>query len=96
MELNDVIKALEELKARVSELENRITKEELPDISDWAKWVATDYNGDIWAYAEEPEKVINWWRALYGQFEKITPKQAMLLCGRVPAWANDEPTPVER
>ena len=51
MELNDVIKALEELKARVSELENRITKEELPDISDWAKWVATDYNGDIWAYA---------------------------------------------
>lgn len=43
MELNDVIKELEELKgARVSELENRITKEELPDLG-WAKWVATDY-----------------------------------------------------
>ena len=96
MELNDVIKELEELKARVSELENRITKEELPDISDWAKWVATDYNGYIWAYAEEPEKVINWWMALYGQFKKITPEQAIALCGRVPEWSDVVPIQVKR
>ena len=95
MELNDVIKALEELKTRVSELENRITKEELPDLG-WVKWVATDYNGNIWAYAEEPIKYINWWRYIDGQCEQITITQAMLLCGRIPEWTDNKPTPVKR
>ena len=95
MELNDVIKALEELKARVHELENKI-KKEVSDNLDWAKYVATDYNGEIWAYAEKPIKFIDWWRALDGNCEKITIAQAMLLCGRVPIWEDNTPTPVKR
>ena len=97
MELNDVIKALEELKTRVSELENRITKEEVPDISDWAKWVATDEDGCIFAFTVKPTRgESRWGLETKGWFESITITQAMLLCGRVPAWTNDEPTPVKR
>ena len=99
MELNDVIKALEELKARVSELENRITKEEVPDISDldWAKWVATDEDGCIFAFTVRPARgKSRWGLETEGWFESITPEQALKLCGRVPAWTNDEPTPVKR
>ena len=62
----------------------------------WAKWVATDYSGDIWAYAEEPIKFINWWRTLDANCEKITPEQAIFLCGRLPEWSEDEPIPVKQ
>lgn len=96
MELNDVIKALEELKTRVSELENRITKEELPDISDWAKWVATDESGFTYAYAEEPIKTMYWWNALGVPCKSITHEQALSLCGRIPEWTDNKPTPVKR
>ena len=96
MELNDVIKELEELKTRVSELENRITKEEVPDIAGWANWVATDDLGEIWAYAEEPIKTICWWRAIDEHCERITHEQAISICGRIPQWSDDEPTRVKR
>lgn len=96
MELNDVIKELKELKTRVSELENRITKEEVPDILDWANWIATDEIGEIWAYAEEPIKTMYWWRVLSGHCENITQEQALSICGRIPQWSDDEPTPVKR
>ena len=96
MELNDVIKELEELKTRVSELENRITKEEVLDISEWANWIATDDLGEIWAYAEEPIKTMYWWRGLSGQCESITQEQALSICGRIPQCSDDEPTRVKR
>ena len=96
MELNDVIKALEELKARVSELENRITKEELPDLG-WAKWVATDKDGCIFAFTVKPTRgESRWGLETEGWFESITPEQALKLCGRVPEWSDKEPTPVKR
>ena len=98
MELNDVIKELEELKTRVSELENMITKEEVPDILDlvWANWVATDDLGEIWAYSEEPIKTMYWWKSIGGHCENITQEQAIFLCGRLPQWSDDEPTRVKR
>ena len=96
MELNDVIKALEELKTKVSELENRITKEELPDISDWAKWVATDATEAIFAYKYKPTKSVAIWKDEANKYTCITPGQALALCGRVPKWEDEEPTPVKR
>ena len=99
MELNDVIKELEELKTRVSELENRITKEEVPDILDWANWVATDEIGEIWAYTDRPIRDIKsrkTWVSFDAYMEHITPEQAIALCGRLPQWSDDEPTPVKR
>lgn len=99
MELNDVIKELEELKTRVSELENRINKEEVPDVSGWANWVATDEDGEIWAYTDRPIRDIKSWKtwvSFDAYMEHITPEQAIALCGRLPQWSDDEPTRVKR
>lgn len=97
MELNDVIKELVELRKRVSELENRITKEKVSYNLDWAKWVATDEDGCIFAFTVRPTRgKSRWGLEKDGWFESITPEQAMLLCGRVPVWTNDEPTQIKR
>ena len=91
MELNDVIKELKELKARVSELENRITKEEVPDISglDWVKYVAANKYGDILGFDDIPIKgLMFWFPQKDGRLESITEKQALALCGRVPQWLD--------
>ena len=99
MELNDVIKELEELRKRVSELEDRITKEDISDISDlsWANWVATDEDGCIFAFTVRPIRgKSRWGLEKDGWFESITPEQAILMCGRVPVWTNDEPTQIKR
>ena len=96
MELNDVIKALEELKTRVSELENRITKEEVPDISglDWVKYVAANRYGEVFGFDDMPIKgLTRWFTQENGRLESITEKQAFALCGRVPQWL-DKPIPV--
>ena len=97
MELSDVIKELEELKTRVSELENRITKEEVPDISDlsWVKYVAADEDGEIWAYAIAPIMGFTSWMEAGGGCEAITIDMAVALCGRVPQWP-DKPTRVKQ
>ena len=79
MELNDVIKELEELKTRVSELENRITKEEVPDISglDWVKYVATNRYGEVFGFDDIPIKGLSrWFTQENGRLESITEKQA--------------------
>lgn len=99
MELNDVIKELEELRKRVSELEDRITKEDISDISDlsWANWVATDEDGIIGAFQVKPYKDESIWNFYTsGEYLHITKAQAMVLCGRVPEWSDDKPTPVKR
>lgn len=98
MELNDVIKELEELKARVSELENRITKEELPDLG-WAKWVAADENGEVYAYKEKPSRDEGEWRYIGSMSWQFSPHEhdiVIALCGRLPKWEDEEPTPVKR
>ena len=96
MELNDVIKELKELKARVSELENKI-KKEVSDNLYWAKWVATDEDGCIFAFTVRPIRgKSRWGLEKDGWFESITPEQAILMCGRVPVWTNDEPTQIKR
>ena len=62
---------------------------------DWAKWVATNEDGQIFALEALPVRINKWW---YPQsltmFESITHGQAIKLCGRVPQWEDDEPTPV--
>ena len=94
MELNDVIKELEKLKARVSELENR--NEEISDIPRKAKWVAADKVGSIFAFSKEPKKgVYVWFPQKDDWFESITEEQAIALCGRVPQWP-DKPTRVKQ
>lgn len=96
MELNDVIKELEELKTRVSELENR--NEEIPDVSglDWVKYVAANKYGDIFGFSDIPIKgLMFWFPQKDGRLESITDKQAIALCGRVPHWL-DKPIPVKK
>ena len=94
MELNDVIKELEKLKARVSELENM--NKEIPDISKRAKWVAADKGGSIFAFSKEPKKGIYvWFPQKDDWFESITEEQAIALCGIVPHWP-DNPIPVKK
>lgn len=61
----------------------------------WAKYVATNKDGEICALEALPVRINKWW---YPQsltlFESITHEQAIKLCGRVPQWEDDEPTPV--
>lgn len=67
-----------------------------PDLS-WARWVATDMTGDVYAYESRPYKVEDHW--LWEDNDKyieITPNQAITLCGRLPKWEDEEPTPVKK
>ena len=61
----------------------------------WAKYVATNKDGEICALEALPEKGGQWWwPQSLTKFQIITSEQAMELCGRVPKWEDDEPTPV--
>ena len=61
----------------------------------WAKYVATNKDGEICALEALPEKGGQWWwPQSLTKFQIITPEQAMELCGRVPKWEDDEPTQV--
>ena len=61
----------------------------------WAKYVATNKDGEICALEALPEKGGQWWwPQSLTKFQIITSEQAMELCGRVPEWADEEPTPV--
>ena len=68
-------------------------------------WVATDKNGSIFAYKSKPYKNRQFdldtdeWVDLDEWVEgkyciDVTEEQAIKLCGCVPKWENDEPTPV--
>lgn len=96
MELNDIIKELEELKTRVSELENRITKEDVPDTPDLFKYIATDEDGSMFMFYDRPVKGERvWFPQTHKWLDRITGEQAMILCGRIPEWSDEEPTPVK-
>ena len=60
----------------------------------WAKWVATDYNGDIYAYSDAPIKVDGGWWPTDGRYENIPHEQALSICGRIPQWDDEEPIQV--
>ena len=61
----------------------------------WAKYVTTNKDGEICALESLPEKGGQWWWPLSTtRFKTITPEQAIALCGRVPQWEDEEPTPV--
>ena len=55
-------------------------------------WVATDQNGIIWRRDNSLIKDDGYWERRLE--ERLTPMQAMALCGRVPKWSDDEPTPI--
>ena len=61
----------------------------------WAKYVTINAGGHIYAHEVLPTKGRIWWYIeSLTKFQIITPEQAMELCGRVPKWEDDEPTPV--
>ena len=68
------------------------TKETLARYN-WVKYVATDKDGKIWVFLDKPFKDGYVWNSLISNF-MITEEQAIVLCGRVPQWDDDEPTPV--
>ena len=72
---------------------------------DRVNWIATDLDGSIFAYEAKPYKIrrfdidtdelvdLDEW--VEGKFcIDITEEQAIKLCGRVPKWSDNEPTPV--
>ena len=72
---------------------------------DRVNWVATDKNGSIFAYEAKPYKNRRFdidtdeWIDLDEWVEgkfciDVTEEQAIKLCGRVPKWSDNEPTPV--
>ena len=61
----------------------------------WAKWVATDENGEIFAYEALPIKGRIWWNSQsLTMFKRITPEQAIALCNVIPQWDDEEPIQV--
>ena len=74
--------------------ESNSEQDEESDLS-WVRFVATDEDGDIYAYSEEPIKVEGGWWPNDGYYKVITKEEAMNLCGKIPAWTNAEPTPVK-
>ena len=61
----------------------------------WAKYVTINAGGHIYAHEVLPTKGRIWWHTEpIDRVEEITSEQAIELCGRVPKWEDDEPTPV--
>ena len=61
----------------------------------WAKYVATNKDGEICALEALPEKGGQWWwPQSLTKFKTITPEQAIALCNVIPKWDDTEPTPV--
>lgn len=58
--------------------------------------MATDKGGDICAFRLMPKKMDEIWvdNNNYREIAYLTPDQAIALCGRVPEWSDEEPTPV--
>ena len=83
-------KEKEQFALRVIEL----TKVTLKKFS-WATYIATDFDGVIYAFGETPDKREDFWAVDYGRhYSEVTPVQALILCGRVPQWSDYKPTPV--
>ena len=55
-------------------------------------WVTSDAHGYLWWWNNSLRKTGDYWERKVG--ERLTPDQAVALCGRLPKWSDDEPTPV--
>lgn len=78
--------------AQIAELGEKYRKAE----NGWANWIATDIDGAIYAYAEKPIKIEMeyQWYDINTMHKEITSEQSISLCGRIPEWNDEEPTPV--
>lgn len=78
---------------------DKIEEKTVNDFS-WANWIATDYDGYIYAYALKPLKMeieFQWLPAINDNKAKvISQDKAQALCGFVPSWTDEEPTPAKR
>ena len=54
--------------------------------------ITSDINGHLRMWSANLKKYDTGWGRVSGEF--VTPEQAMELCGRVPLWEDDEPTPI--
>lgn len=96
---NSILAQYAELKVKLNAIEqDKPNVEPKPETNlaglEWAKWVATEDNGEIWAYSYKPKKLkITWEASGYKVYDQITPEQSIALCGRVPLWDDTEPTP---
>lgn len=55
-------------------------------------WVVADQDGNIWRWYDKLRKEdTHWTRSLV---ESLTDEQAIEICGRVPLWSDNEPTPI--
>ena len=64
----------------------------------WAKWVAADENGEVYAYKEKPSRDEGEWRSIGSMSWQFSPHEhdiVIALCGRLPKWEDEEPTPVK-
>ena len=85
----DLLSQLNEYKVVVNNVESNT------DLV-WEKWVSADEDGDIYVYSETPIKVDGGWWPTDGDYKVITKEEAIALCGRVPKWSDNKPTPVKR
>ena len=87
------IAEIDKLNKRIADMETTTQSKVNHSDLEWANWVVTDKNGIITACYNKPFKMKGHgiWNS-YGKLAVITTTQAMHLCGRVPAWSNDEPT----
>ena len=103
---DDISYLIERYEANLADLQAELNRYEIVDsvptirASDspdfyWAKYVVTDIVGKIYAHEVLPIKGRIWWYTEpIDRVKEITSEQAMELCGRVPKWEDDEPTPV--
>lgn len=92
-EYDNKIAEIDKLNKRIADMETATQSKVNHSDLEWANWVVTDKNGIITACYNKPFKMKGHgiWNS-YGKIAVITTTQAMHLCGRVPAWSNDEPT----
>ena len=97
---NSVLAKYAECKVKLDAIEQaKPAPEPKPDISglEWAKWVATNKDGVIQAFELIVKKASFYpsWVTEEGNGNRliITEAQAITLCGRVPKWSDDYPTP---
>ena len=84
---------------RIIELEKQIEEnnQTMRVISEfeWAKWASMDKDGVIYAYDEKPVKYqYEWGHGEGNKSEELKKEQAIILCGKIPEWSDNEPISV--
>ena len=96
---NSILAQYAELKVKLNAIEQDKAKARANTAGlEWAKWVATDENGEVYAYKEKPSRDEGEWRSIGSmswQFYADDHAIVIALCGRLPRWEDEEPTPVK-